>query len=580
MIGKRGAQASLFDVGNVYPVRLRPGSFEAQLASVSDRLFSDEDFREMYDARIGRPSVPPSQLALLVLLQTESGVSDEECVERSGCDLRWAAVLRRPAGEPLCAKSTLQLFRAHLVLHDGVRKVFLRSIEEARRAGLLKKGSPVRVAVDTKPMIGRGAVEDTYNLLARVILKLSGLLAREAGVELSVWLVSHDLSRYASSSVKGSADIDWSDEGARREFLGQIVADARRLLALVSGGALASCREADVLRCVLLQDVTEEDGSVTLKDGTARDRAPSATDPDQRHGHKSKRGKFTGHKTAIAVEPESQIIASACVLPGNAADASGALDLVRDAGENAECPVDEVVGDCAYGNPETRREFAEAGIEMVAKTPTCSNSTGLLPKSAFTIDLDASTVTCPEGQSAVRWSLRPDGSRVFRFGAVCRSCTRRALCTRSPRGRVISVHPHERMLQEARARQRSALGRALLRKRIVVEHRLARLAQLGIGRARYFGHVRTRLQILLACAVANFRRTWNWLAACGTAPEGTNGPLLSLLDLLQRLHAAIQDQPGPGWAQPTPKRRPLLVRLSVPTTVATGRSKAGFRLCF
>ncbi len=32
MIGKGGVQPSLFDVGKVYPVRLRPGSFEVQLA--------------------------------------------------------------------------------------------------------------------------------------------------------------------------------------------------------------------------------------------------------------------------------------------------------------------------------------------------------------------------------------------------------------------------------------------------------------------------------------------------------------------------------------------------------------------
>jgi len=54
----------LFDVGNVYPVRLLSGSFEAQLASVSDRLFGKEDSREMCDARMERPRVPQSQLAL------------------------------------------------------------------------------------------------------------------------------------------------------------------------------------------------------------------------------------------------------------------------------------------------------------------------------------------------------------------------------------------------------------------------------------------------------------------------------------------------------------------------------------
>ncbi len=32
MIGKRAAQPSLFDVGNVHPVRFHPGPFEVKLA--------------------------------------------------------------------------------------------------------------------------------------------------------------------------------------------------------------------------------------------------------------------------------------------------------------------------------------------------------------------------------------------------------------------------------------------------------------------------------------------------------------------------------------------------------------------
>src|SRR5713101_4365605 len=149
MMGKRRAQRDLFDVGNVYPLALDPRSFHGQLATAAPRLFHDEAFAAFYDARIGRPSVPPSQLALLTLLQQEAGVSDAEAVARSGYDLRWAAVLGRAAGTPVCAKSTFQEFRAHLVLHDEVQLIFVTSIQEARRAGLLKGGA-LRAAVDTK----------------------------------------------------------------------------------------------------------------------------------------------------------------------------------------------------------------------------------------------------------------------------------------------------------------------------------------------------------------------------------------------------------------------------------------------
>jgi hypothetical protein len=200
MLGKRKAQRALFDVGTVFPVALDPASFHGQLAGAAERLFRDEAFAAFYADRLGRPSAPPSLLALLTLLQHESGGSDAETINRSAFDLRWAAVLRKVAGEPLCAQSTGQLFRAHLVLHDGVRTLFEPSSAEARRAGLLKGGA-LRVALDTQPILGRGAVEDTDNLLATGIQQLVGARAPQSPES---WAQAHDRGRYFGPSVKGS----------------------------------------------------------------------------------------------------------------------------------------------------------------------------------------------------------------------------------------------------------------------------------------------------------------------------------------------------------------------------------------
>ena len=68
MIGKRDTQMPLFEVGNVFDLKLDPGSFHAQLAKAAPRLFSDEDFAAFYKDKMGRPSVPPSLLALATLL--------------------------------------------------------------------------------------------------------------------------------------------------------------------------------------------------------------------------------------------------------------------------------------------------------------------------------------------------------------------------------------------------------------------------------------------------------------------------------------------------------------------------------
>ena len=51
-------------------------------------------------------------------------MSDEEAKARADFDLRWKVALGIGLEDRLFAKSTLQLFRAHLVLHDRVRAVF------------------------------------------------------------------------------------------------------------------------------------------------------------------------------------------------------------------------------------------------------------------------------------------------------------------------------------------------------------------------------------------------------------------------------------------------------------------------
>lgn len=578
MLGKRSAQRELFDVGNVFPFAPDPDSFHGQLAAAADRLFKDEDFAACYDQHKGRPSTPPSLLALLTLLQHHAGCSDAETVARSGCDLRWAAVLRRAAGAPLCVKSTVQLFRSHLILHDEVRTVFLKSLAEARRAGLLK-GEALRIAIDTKPILGRGAVEDTYNLLAAGIQRLARALAAAAKQPVAAWSQAHDLGRYfGPTSLKGGADLDWSDPAAKNEFLTEIVTDARRLLRLagttVNGErAPAVTDAATLLSQLLLQDVVEtpeENGGARaqVKAGTAPERVPSVTDPEQRHGRKSQSKRFTGHKATVAVELESQLFVDADVLPGSAADATGVLAQVERVEENTGQPVAATLGDCAYGSGEMRQTFAEAERELVAKTPQESDNQGLFPKRAFVIDLEQETVTCPAGETTGQFRLDGAGGKTFTFGAACESCPLREHCTRGKGGRTVRVHPQEAELQAARAAQATPEGRAALRPRVGVEHGLARLAWLGIGQARYCGRRKTRFQLLMAATVANLRRIWNWeQESAETGMSGSEGAKLSAGTACNRMLSAVRRQLearmgcGRPWRGPDAPETPILRRI-------------------
>lgn len=529
MIGKRSSNATLFDVGNVWPLELNSRSFHYQLAVAAPRLFRDEEFAALYCADKGRPSVPPSQLALLVILQTHAGVSDAEAVERTSCDLRWAAVLGRHAGTALCAKSTLQLFRSHLVLHPEFRLLIRRSIEQAKDAGIITS-TQLTVALDTKPMLGAGAVEDTYNLLAQAMKQLARALAREtcAGSMID-FLAAHDLENVVAPSIKGSVSIDWSNERERDAFLATLVAGARKLLKLADGGNKHVRDNAELLEKLVLQDVaegTDKDGNPTASiiNGTAKGRIPSATDPEQRHGRKSASKVFTGHKTEIVVDAATGIILEADVLSGDTSDDHQALAKVQAAEENAAgigAKIVGTLGDCAYGSTATRQAFSDAGRSLFAKVPKEGNNKGLFPKRFFILDVVNQKATCPAGKTTRCSTLHSDGGRTFYFDEYCSSCSLRAQCTLSVYGRSVRSHAQETMLQAARLYQNSTEGRKKLRERLAVENGLGRLAHYGIGQARYKGRDKCRFQVIAASCVANLRRSWNFAARSYTQlPNG------------------------------------------------------------
>ena len=426
------------------------------------------------------------------------------------------------------AKSTLQVFRAQLILHDKVREVFESSLRLARESGYLKRRS-MKVALDTTNILGRGAVKDTCNLLADGIVQLIRALAQLKGINVGQWAKSQGYHRYLGSSVKGEAAIDWSDKRARTALLAEIVADADRLLELSrqAQGELAEdsaerqqiVAGAELLGQLLLQDIERKSGGdgddgVSLKDGVSRDRMMSVHDPEMRHGHKSSSRRFDGHKAAIVVDTDSQLITAVEVLPGNAPDNLGALELVEASEANTGVSVEEAMGDAAYGDGDTRQAFADAGRTLIARVPGRPDRKRF-PKDDFVIDLSAGSCTCPAGQ--VTHTIVPAGKRTnragrvhrlqaFQFdGAECRTCPLRPQCiaAKGSRGRRVMIHPQEALLQQGRALQQSAHYDEYRARRVVVEHRLARLVQLGLRQSRYFGRVKTRRQLYLAATVAN-----------------------------------------------------------------------------
>ena len=188
------------------------------------------------------------------------------------------------------------------------------------------------------------------------------------------------------------ADADRLLELARQAWV-ELPEDSAQRQSIVDG--------AELLGQLLLQDVERKSGDgdvdahadadaaddgVSIRDGVSKDRMLSVHDPELRHGHKSSRRRFNGHKAAIVVDTDSQLITAVDVLPGNAPDNLGALELVEASEASTGSVVEEAMGDAAYGDGGTRQTFAEAGRRLVAKVPGRPGTTGAtFPKMTFTL---------------------------------------------------------------------------------------------------------------------------------------------------------------------------------------------------
>ena len=511
MLGRRSPQRTLFEA-QTWPNRVPTDSFYARMASVNDQLFADEDLAELYCLDNGRPSLPPSLLSGVLLLQFYDDVSDEEAVERMLFDLRWKVALNLSLDCAEFDPSSLSRFRKRLIEHQKERYAFDRLMAVARTAGLLP--DKLTLLTDTTWAKGAGAVQDTYTLIRKSIRKLlrqMGYATPQPRRGLAPE-IQRLLATYLDQDQK--AEIDWSDPQQRAAQLQVLVQDADATLELaVEHADDADVRSTGWLLTKILGDdvVTNAQGQPQIGEGTAPDRIISVTDPEMRHGHKSKAHRFDGFKTAVATEAESELILDLAELAASRGDGDHLLPTVQRVEEYAGVTVERVIGDGAYPtgpNLAACATHAPAPIDLVA--PLAAAADPVVDKSAFHIDLSAQTATCPAGHTVTGTLARRDGQPGLQFQfarAVCQACPLFARCVHSQvAGRTVRTDQYESYRQTLRDRQRTPEFKTLYRRRSRVERKQAELVRHGLRRMRYLGAEKRQLQRLWTGAVVNLKR--------------------------------------------------------------------------
>ena len=514
--GSAPRQADLFrDTAAFVEPLVRPDSIHALLARECHALFPDELFDDLFAANVGRRSVPPLVVAVVMVLQRLEGLSDREAVERFTFDARWKyAAGGLPFDAPGFAHTVLVDMRARLARSERPERIFERTLEVARAAGLVG----IRRVLDSTPLYDAVATMDTVTLVRSAI---RGVLAASGGREPALRQV---LRRDDDYRTGGKPAANWDDADARAALVDALARDGEAVLGALEGKPLeAPLAEAAVLLATVLGQDLEDgpDGRIRIARKVAPDRVISTVDPEARHGHKTNHRSFDGYKGHIALDPDHELVTAVAVTAGNAGDASVALDLLETelaSPAGLDAPSVTVYGDSAYGAGPVLAALDAAGATCRVKVQPPSGHPGMFTKDEFAIDLAAGTVTCPAGR-VTRLTRHHHGSLQARFGAVCATCPLASRCTAARHGRRIEVGPHERCLTSARAASNDPAWRADYRAtRPLVERKLAHLVRRKHGgrRARMRGRLKVGADFALLAAAVNLAR----LAILGVTGSG------------------------------------------------------------
>jgi Transposase domain (DUF772) len=188
-----------------------------------ERTFQQELANLYQPSKRGHPPIAPAQIALAIILQAYTGVSDDEVIEATLMDRRWQLVLDcLDTDQAPFSKGTFVAFRKRLIDAQMDRRLIERTIELASQNQEVVSRA-LRAALDSSPLWGAGRVEDTYNLIGHALKKMMCVVAEQQGRDMVEVGQEAGAEVVCGTSLKATLDRDWDQPGQREEALSLVL---------------------------------------------------------------------------------------------------------------------------------------------------------------------------------------------------------------------------------------------------------------------------------------------------------------------------------------------------------------------
>jgi transposase len=494
-------------------------------------LYTDEQFVDLFPIH-GQPAEAPWRLALVTVLQFMEHLTDRQAADAVRRCLDWKYCLSLDLTDPGFDHTILSEFRSRLIAGHAELRLLELFLERCRQGGWLKARGRQRT--------------DSTHVLAKI-----RALNRVLCVAQTMVYVLNVLSEVAPEWVCASVPADWverygerleherlpQDEQERQEYANQVGADGWALL-----GALQGPPTPDWLKSLpaitTLRQIWEEQFEPLEQGGgwRAEPALPvgqlinSPYDPQARYA-KKRTTLWVGYKvhfTQTCDEQAPQLITHVETALAPIPD-ERALAAIHASLAAKELLPDSHLVDAGYVDAaKLVQSRVDYGVDLVG--PTLKNywyqaETGY-DLTHFSIDWEAETVTCPQGQTSTSWTPAHNAKghpviKVKFSPTACKACPSQASCTSSTR-RTLTLRPREQMqaLFAARQREGTAAFKDTYRHRAGIEGVHSQATRtMGLRRSRYMGLRKTHLGHVAIATAVNVVQLVSWLR--GDVPAQT-----------------------------------------------------------
>jgi len=492
-------------------------------------LKSEHHFSILY-GKTGRPNFSVARMLGLFLLQELYDLSDQQCLDSFGFDIRWRYALDVSDDEAYLSRRSFVEFRRRLADKDPEMKLIRAIFQKIGKTAIEKIGlSTAEQRIDSTHIVSnictRGRLDLFQNSIDFFIKSLDLDRFSRIPKYIRQWHETEKKTWFGSGPLQRRANMD------------QLAKYLCKLIAIFKNDQQVTDNEPYQLvvrlfeeQCTVITQTRPDtgnnnDASIIVKKATKGEVLQSPYDPDASFGHKG-----IGYSAQITEtcnnKGKPEIITDYEVHGAARSDKGKAPDILNRL-ESAELSPETLYADGGYPSSNSSLDIIEREVEFIAPVNRSRLPDDIMGRDQFTFDENGFVLKCPAQQEPINHRMRSANNQkgkslhaIFN-GNICRACSKLDRCpVRAPNNRERGCKPQDtkgnfrleitqqlRLRDQMYADQQTEQWKTRYKIRSGIEATMSELKRRhGIGKLRLRRIAKVRFAVTFKVMACNIKR--------------------------------------------------------------------------